>query len=315
MAVDVRERPPMTALTPLVPDPTQDGASALEQVVIQGNLAQLNPLQRVAYYRAVCESVGLNPLTKPFEYITLNGKLTLYATAGATAQLRSLRAVSVDRLDRDLNTDAGLYTVTARGRDRSGRTDESTGVVAIKGLQGEPLANALMKAETKAKRRLTLSLAGLGFLDEVEVESIPGAWRADVDVETGEIPVETSKRLTLEERLAEQAKAAEDAVTTSRPEDAGHVASDGSEAAAIPPATAKASAEPVVQPSATDSADVEDGEFTEAPAADEINPATQVCGEVPAKDNPLDMTVACSRAPGHKGPHASTEGSWPQSVK
>ena len=32
-----------------------------------------------------------------------------------------------------------------------------------------------MKAETKAKRRATLSICGLGLLDESEVETIPGA--------------------------------------------------------------------------------------------------------------------------------------------
>jgi hypothetical protein len=37
------------------------------------------------------------------------------------------------------------------------------------------LANALMKAETKAKRRATLSICGLGMLDETEVEDIQGA--------------------------------------------------------------------------------------------------------------------------------------------
>ena len=40
-------------------------------------------------------------------------------------------------------------------------------------LTGDALANALMKAETKAKRRATLSLCGLGFLDETEIETIP----------------------------------------------------------------------------------------------------------------------------------------------
>ena len=60
----------------------------------------------------------------------------------------------------------------------------SIGAVSIKGLQGENLANALMKAETKAKRRVTLSLAGLGWLDETEnvaVEHVP------VSVESGEM--------------------------------------------------------------------------------------------------------------------------------
>ena len=34
------------------------------------------------------------------------------------------------------------------------------------------LANAIMKAETKAKRRVTLSICGLGMLDETELETI-----------------------------------------------------------------------------------------------------------------------------------------------
>lgn len=38
---------------------------------------------------------------------------------------------------------------------------------------GDALANALMKAGTKSKRRVTLSIAALGWLDETEVETIP----------------------------------------------------------------------------------------------------------------------------------------------
>ena len=47
--------------------------------------------------------------------------------------------------------------------------------MSIKGLVGEELANAYMKAETKAKRRVTLSICGLGWLDDSETESIRGA--------------------------------------------------------------------------------------------------------------------------------------------
>jgi hypothetical protein len=60
-------------------------------------------------------------------------------------------------------------------QDKHGRTDIARGAVNISGLKGEMLANAMMKAETKAKRRATLSICGLGLLDEVEVETIPGA--------------------------------------------------------------------------------------------------------------------------------------------
>jgi predicted transglutaminase-like cysteine proteinase len=41
----------------------------------------------------------------------------------------------------------------------------------------------MMKAETKAKRRATLDLLGLGILDESETETIPGATTVTVPLE------------------------------------------------------------------------------------------------------------------------------------
>jgi hypothetical protein len=45
----------------------------------------------------------------------------------------------------------------------------------------------MMKAHTKAKRRVTLSICGLSFVDESEIEAIPTARTAHVDHDTGEI--------------------------------------------------------------------------------------------------------------------------------
>jgi hypothetical protein len=152
---------------------SQNRAVAIEQVLIGGDLAKLTPDQRVEYYNSVCESVGLNPLTQPFAYITLNNKLTLYALRACTDQLRSVHGVSVEDMsegERD-----GVFIVTAKVRNAQGRTDMAKGAVNVNGLKGEALANALMKAETKAKRRATLSICGLGMLDETEVSDIPNA--------------------------------------------------------------------------------------------------------------------------------------------
>jgi hypothetical protein len=161
-------------------------AEAIERVVIQGDLARLNPEERVNYYRLVCESVGLNPLTKPFEYITLNGKLTLYARKDATDQLRNIHQVSVRIVGREVVE--GCYVVTAQASFPSGRVDESIGAVPIENLKGENRANAMMKCETKAKRRVTLSACGLGMLDEMEIETIPSA-RQDIQRTTAPIPI------------------------------------------------------------------------------------------------------------------------------
>jgi hypothetical protein len=152
-----------------------------ESVLIEGDLAKLNPEQRLLYYKAVCESVGLNPLTKPFEYINLNGKLTLYARKDATDQLRKIHGVAVTETKESQLGD--LFIVTARGQDKHGRIDTAKGAVSIQGLNGERLANALMKCETKAKRRLTLSLCGLGLLDESEIEGakVEAVYQAEME--------------------------------------------------------------------------------------------------------------------------------------
>lgn len=148
-------------------------AALQEKVLVGGDLSKLTSQERLTYIGAVCNSLGLNPLTRPFEYINLSGKLTLYARKDATEQLRSLRGISIEIVSREVVEDT--YVVTARAVDASGRRDESIGAVSIGGLKGDAKANAIMKAETKAKRRVTLSISGLGLLDETEIETIPGA--------------------------------------------------------------------------------------------------------------------------------------------
>lgn len=143
----------------------------LERVIVAGDLSRLEPIERVKYYNLTCESLGLNPFTKPFDYMSLNGKLTLYPKKDATEQLRKINKISITKLEEKLEN--GIYKVIAYAQDAEGRTDIGTGVVSVSGLKGDALSNAIMKAETKAKRRVTLSIVGLGWVDESEIESIP----------------------------------------------------------------------------------------------------------------------------------------------
>ena len=151
----------------------EERGALAEQVAVIGDLAQLTPQQRMAYYSRVCESLGINPYTQPFQYIRLNNKLVLYATRTAADQLRKRNGVSLDAPD--IQFADGLVIVTVTGRAADGRTDTEIGAVPLGNLQGEARANAIMKAVTKAKRRLTLSICGLGWLDETEVETIRDA--------------------------------------------------------------------------------------------------------------------------------------------
>lgn len=153
--------------------PSAPSAKTLEDVLILGDLSGLTPELKTAYYNEVCKSLGLNPLTQPFAFIKLNGKEVLYAKRDCTEQLRKIHNISIQIVAREKLDD--LYIVTARATRPDGRTDESVGAVPLKGLSGENLANAIMKGETKSKRRVTLSICGLGLLDETEVDSIPNA--------------------------------------------------------------------------------------------------------------------------------------------
>ena len=153
----------------------------MEEVMVNGDLSKLTPQQRISYYNSVCQSVGLNPLTKPFSYIRLNGKLTLYALKDATDQLRKINGVSIGMPKIDYMDDLIMVTVSAT--DKTGKKDSDIGVVNLLNLKGDMKANAIMKAVTKAKRRVTLSISGLGWLDETETETIPGAEIIEIDDE------------------------------------------------------------------------------------------------------------------------------------
>jgi hypothetical protein len=161
--------------------------AVLEMVTASGDLGKLSPAQRAQYITALCSSIGLNALSRPIELVTLNGKTVPYAKKDCTDQLRKLHEISITIVDR--TCEDGVYTVTARATTPAGRTDEDVGAVTVGKLQGDALANAKMKAHTKAKRRVTLSICGLGMLDESELETVRNA----VPLDTVPAPVITAK--------------------------------------------------------------------------------------------------------------------------
>lgn len=157
----------------------------IEEVMIGGDLAPLNPQQRMEYVAAVCQSIGLNPLTRPFDYIKLNGKLTLYARKDATDQLRRLYGISVTKVE-EIQVGGATVFIT-HVQDAEGRTDQGRAAMVLDNLNGDALCNAIMKLETKSKRRATLAICGLGFLDETELDSVDTQPK-NVDLPQSETP-------------------------------------------------------------------------------------------------------------------------------
>ncbi|HEX4372368.1 MAG TPA: hypothetical protein VHZ50_03590 [Puia sp.] len=176
-------------------------SALLEKVIIGNDLSSLSSIEKVQYVKNVCQTLGLNPVTKPIQLMKFQGKEIPYFTKDASEQLRKINKVSIIKIDKEL-LDGGLYIVTAYASTPDGRQDSSTGAIVLANLKGDALANAMMKAETKAKRRVTLSICGLGFIDEMEVDSLPQAQKIDVmqpiEIKRQEITEESTDNLMID---------------------------------------------------------------------------------------------------------------------
>lgn len=167
-----------------LPEPPQhiyEEESILASLVMNGDISRLTPAQKVNYYKRVCDKLGLDPMSQPFRILRLHGKEILYCHRGGAQQLNKLHKVSHEIKARE--TVNGCFVVSAKAGTPDGRKTESIGAVPIAGLKGEQLCNAMMKAETKAKRRATLDLLGLGILDETEIP--PNA--TDIELSANEL--------------------------------------------------------------------------------------------------------------------------------
>jgi hypothetical protein len=136
---------------------------AIESVVIGGDLTPLTPEQRVRYMQRVCTGLGLNWETSPFIYVKPAEKLILYATKDCAAQLRRRDGISIEVTGRSFMPEQGIYCVEVKATNAQGRSETAIGSVGVMGMKHETLAGQMMRAETKAKRRVTLSLCGLGL--------------------------------------------------------------------------------------------------------------------------------------------------------
>lgn len=189
----------------------------IEQALLMGDLAPLSVDERLNYYKSVCSSLGLNELTKPFDFMkSKEGKLIMYPNKACTDQLRKVHAVTVAIVGREKHDQ--LFIVTARATLPNGRSDESMAAIDLSALRGEALANAIMKAETKAKRRVTLSICGLGMLDESEVVDNPQLFK-QVDITEPAAPIQTTATAVSETPKAlPELKTADELAATKTPQ-------------------------------------------------------------------------------------------------
>lgn len=168
--------------------------SAIETVVVNNDLTKLTPAQRWDYYRYRCESIGLNPAARPFQYIVFQGKLTLYADKGCAEQLRAVHKIRTTIDSKEVTSGILCVTVTAHAPD--GRTATDIGAVPVEGLKGEDLAKAMKKAVTQGNRRATLALLGLGEQDFDEMDGVQRFDTAAVHDPKGLLPTDNAEPAT-----------------------------------------------------------------------------------------------------------------------
>lgn len=172
---------------PQLPElPADVSVGALEAAIGMGDFSRLTQPDRLKYLVATCRSIGVNPLTRPIAFIELDGRLVMYARKECSDQLRKLHGVKPKIKSEGIEN--GCYVVRVSAVSRDGQEDEDVGIVPIvypetkwenrqpikhpkagQTMSGADFANAVKKAHTQAKRRVTLSIVGLGLMDESDM--------------------------------------------------------------------------------------------------------------------------------------------------
>lgn len=180
----------------------------LAKIVQSGNLAYLSESDRLIYYFSYCRQLGLNPLSRPFDYISEGEgdkqKISLYPNTIAASQLRDSRNVSTRIVREEILLDGEVYSVLVEARIGD-RTEEATGKVGIKldkygkPLSGEAKAKLMKKAESQARRRATLAIVGLDAMGEDDTRASisdmpPDCWTPDLDDKLTAIAVPQQNR-------------------------------------------------------------------------------------------------------------------------
>ena len=156
----------------------------LSTVIRKGGVGGLSPDEKAKYIVAMCESLGLNPMTLPIQLITFQGREIAYVTRGATDQLAAKYRVSRVVIDGPMIKDFGgtkLLYCKVEAKMPDGRVDTSIATAPSRIDE-----NSLMKIESKAKRRATLSILGLGMLTEDETDDMTSPAAAESAARAGQ---------------------------------------------------------------------------------------------------------------------------------
>ena len=168
---------------------TPANQSEIVAKIVRGSVEDLSPQEMLQYYKAQCDAIGLNPLLRPLYFLRTHkdAPVTLYMGKEGAMQLQALHKVSTE-ITEEKQFETGnrlFYQVRTKATLPDGTTHENMGVVQLNG-DGRNVENDMLKCVTKSHRRAILAITGNGALDETEIETIAGATKVHVDLETGE---------------------------------------------------------------------------------------------------------------------------------
>ena len=159
----------------------------VESLALRGDISGLSPQDRIRYYLKTCKELGLNASAQPFAFLRLSGKEVMYPTRGATDQLARIHGVNREIIDGPKVIDlAGSKVLFAVCRASIGQRVETATAAVPLPTGAENICNAVMKTETKARRRATLAILGLALQDESELDTIPRSQREEIPTPTRE---------------------------------------------------------------------------------------------------------------------------------
>ena len=138
------------------------------------DLDRLSADELKQYYLDACAYHGVPPELNVLAFQYMDGgdgarRRVLYAKKGATDIIRERLGISVVQMEKEIFH--GTLTYTCLGKNKDGRTEIAIGAAYIEGLTGRALEVAIMVAQTRATRRMTLQFAGAGLLDETELQA------------------------------------------------------------------------------------------------------------------------------------------------
>ena len=145
-------------------DPPENGEGTIARAMMRGDLRGLSKDGIAGVVAELARRMGVDPALAPIDVIqTREGKLVPYINARGAAELRKRHGLEVVGME-VIKDRPGLVVMRATVRDPEGRTDMGVGACAYPEDRPREEEKAWMVAETRAKRRATMSAVGI-FLE------------------------------------------------------------------------------------------------------------------------------------------------------